>query len=121
MAIIGYLEGTNPDVLSSLIVEGHDTLPIGNGWDDHGKYIGHLTKNDNISLIVGYLHKVVPPKTESVKASDVLSACEINDIPVLVVASEDEHKKAKSALGDVADYVKLVDPSKMEETILKSI
>jgi len=44
MAIIGYLEGTNPDVLSSLIARGHDTVPIGNGWDNHGKYIVTLQK-----------------------------------------------------------------------------
>jgi hypothetical protein len=121
MAIIGYLEGTNPDVLSSLIAEGHDTIPVGNGWDNHGKYIGHLTNQDEIAVVVGYLHKVVPPRSQRYEATDVLNSCKINKIPVVVIAQEKEHPKAKKALGNMADYVSLADPTKLMEAIVKNL
>ena len=60
MKIIGYMLGTDPEVLTQLLLEGYETLPLSNGYDNHGKYITHLTTEDHISLIVGYLHKFLP-------------------------------------------------------------
>ena len=58
MKIVGYLDGTDGLFLTNLAIKGVDTLPLSNGWDNHGKYLGHITKQDNIALVVGYLHKV---------------------------------------------------------------
>jgi len=81
----------------------------------------HLTKSDDIAVIVGYLHKVVPLRTQRYTASDVLNACKINSIPVIVIAQKAEHKKAKEALGDIASYVTIVDPTELMDGILKVI
>ena len=59
MATIGYLEGTDPLVLSRLAVKGIGTLPLSNGFDNHGKFINTITEHDQISLVVGYLHKIM--------------------------------------------------------------
>ena len=55
MKTIGYMEGTNSELLTNLLVDGVDTLPLSNGWDNHGKFIAHISRTDHISAVVGYL------------------------------------------------------------------
>lgn len=118
MAMIGYLEGTDPLVLTRLNLRGVATLPLGNGFDGHGKYIGHLTKKDNVSMVVGYLHKVLPPVGIDFSPRDFLFACQTHDIPVLLVAPKAEHSLAREELGEMADWVTLVDPGELYEKAL---
>lgn len=97
MAIVGYLEGTDPDLLSELCAQGHETLPLGNGVDNHGKYITHLTKNDDVSVVIAYFHKLTPvTDMMSIGIEDLLYGCLTHDIPVLIVVPE----KSKSAVRD---------------------
>jgi hypothetical protein len=65
MGLIGYFEGTDPLVLANLSIVGHSTMPLGNGFDNHGKYVGHITKDDNVSVVVGYFHKIMPSESGS--------------------------------------------------------
>ncbi|OYD17342.1 hypothetical protein CH333_01145 [candidate division WOR-3 bacterium JGI_Cruoil_03_44_89] len=118
MKKVGYFEGTDSTLLATLAVEGIDTLPLGNGEDGYGKYIGHITKGDNISLVVGYLHKVVPLAEMGTKPSDILYSCTIHKIPVVLLAPKQLHEKAKRVLGDIAEKVKLVDPKDALEEIM---
>ncbi len=86
MAIVGYLQGTDPLVLTRLNLNGIGTTPLGNSFDNHGKYVGHITKNDRLSVVVGYLHKVLPTGIHTVSALDFLNACNVNNVPVLLIA-----------------------------------
>ena len=115
MAIVGYLEGTDPLVLTRLNLQGIGTTPLGNGFDAHGTYIGHLTKRHGVTVVVGYLHKVLPTGVQTVAPRDFLIACHTNDIPVLLVAPADEHDKAREMLGEAADWATLVAPEKLYE------
>lgn len=56
---VGYLEGTDPLLLTKLAVEGIETLPVANTWDGHGKPINHLSEGE-VNVVVGYLHKLIP-------------------------------------------------------------
>ena len=87
MAIVGYLEGTDPVVLSKLTAQGVQTLPLSNGMDSHGKDINLIAKEDGISVIVGYLHKVVPVTGIDLSIEDVLQNCRAHSIPVFIIIS----------------------------------
>ena len=117
--VVGYLEGTDSWFLTNIVARGYETLPLGNGADNHGKYIGLLSKSDNISLILGYLHKVVPLSEMNITAKDILYSCKMHKIPVMIIAPEKLHENAKEILGDMANYVMLVDPAKLLEKILE--
>lgn len=115
MGIVGYLEGTDPILLTKLASRGIETLPLSNGADGHGKYIGHITKADNIALVIGYLHKLMPIKEMHLRVGDMLFACKTHNIPVLVVVPTENQEEAKIQLGDITDYVILIDPGELSK------
>ncbi|MCD5383342.1 hypothetical protein LR066_01095 [candidate division WOR-3 bacterium] len=119
MLKVGYFEGTDPIVLSILAAKGVDTLPLGNGEDGCGKYIGHITKEDNISLIVGYLHKVIPLSEQLSKPSDILYSCIAHNIPVMILVPKEFFDDAKKILGDAAEKVKIIDPKDALDELTK--
>ena len=113
MIRVGYLEGTDPLFLSELVARGVDTVPLSNGVDNHGKFIGHLTKADEISVVVCFLHKVIPLADSDLSSLDMLHSCQLRKIPVLVIAQKELHDKAKAVLRDAAPIVTLVDPAEL--------
>lgn len=121
MAIVAYLEGTDPLVLTRLAVEGIGTIPVSNGFDDHGKYVNHITSSDGVSVAIGYLHKVMPTSVMTMTPRDLLFACVTLNIPVLLIAAKQDHKKAEGLLGDVVDHVRLVDPADLYDAVLETI
>lgn len=121
MAIVGYLEGTDPLLLTRLAVQGIGTLPLSNGFDMHGKYINHLTRQDGVSVVVGYLHKVLPTPGMTITPRDLLFACMTHGIPVLLVAEKATHEQARPLLGEAAGYARLVDPAELYPAILEVI
>jgi hypothetical protein len=121
MAIVAYLEGTDPLVLTRLAVGGIGTIPVSNGFDDHGKYVNHITSADGVSVVIGYLHKILPTSVMTLTPRDLLFACVTLNIPVLLMAEKPDHKKAKELLGDVADHVRLVDPGELYEAVLDTV
>lgn len=118
MAIVGYLEGTDPLILTRLNLAGVGTTPLGNSFDGHGKYVGHITKNEGISVVVGYLHKVLPTGTLTVRPEDFLNGCQVHNIPVLLVAPEDQHDVAREMLGDAAEWAAIIAPDELYEQAL---
>jgi hypothetical protein len=125
LARVGYFEGTDPLLLTKLAAEGVETLPVANTWDGHGKYVNHLSKGE-VNVVVGYLHKVIP--AESVRTSslslmidNMLSACKINDIPVLLIVPATLQDKAKKILGDIGPNVHIVALEELEAQIRKYI
>jgi hypothetical protein len=98
---IGYLAGTDPMFLSHCAAMGIDTIPLSNGWDNHGKYVGLLSTRDNLSLVVTPLHKLVAPPEMKQKPNDFLAACATHHIPVLVVVPAPVMAPAKKLLAGV--------------------
>jgi len=95
---IGYLNGIDPMVLSVLAANGIGTIPISNGWDDHGKYIAHITEADGLSAVIAPFHKVIAAPGDPVGPHDVLSPAIDNGIPVLLVIPKKVMKKARNIL-----------------------
>jgi len=118
MKTIGYLEGTDALFLTNLVAKGYETLPLGNGVDNHGKYIGLLSKSDNISLVIGYLHKVTPLSGMNLTAKDILYSCKMHEIPVILIVPEAEYENARKILGDVANDIDLSDPKDLLDKVL---
>jgi hypothetical protein len=121
MATVGYFQGTDPRVLTKLAVEGIGTLPLSNGFDNYGKHVNHLTPKDGISVVVGYLHKVLPTPGMSITPLDLLFACKTHEIPVLLVVGTPQHEQAGELLVGVGEFVQLVDPEDLYPTITRVI
>ncbi len=135
MKIVGYFEGTDPFVLTRLVAEGFGTKPLANPWDNHGKIASRIEPGE-IHLIIGYLHKMLPPvgkketrdhPTEKMgihppKDStplDLLFPAKSNNIPVLILAPVDCLDEARELLGDAAEFVTFVIPEELEKTALE--
>ena len=114
---VGYLEGTDPLLLNELVARGIDTIPLGNGMDNHGKFLGHLTKADEISVVVGYLHKIIPLAGSGLTPLDIIHSCQVHKTPTLIIAQKSIHDKATDFLGPAAECVTLVDPEELRATI----
>ena len=121
MAIVAYLEGTDPLVLTRLATAGIGTIPVSNGFDDHGKYVNHITSDDGVSVVIGYLHKIMPTSVMTMTPRDILFACVTLNIPILLIAEKSDHAEASKLLGDVAEHVRLVDPGELHEAVLETI
>lgn len=116
---IGYLMGTDPILLTKLNLKGHGTMPLGNYWDGHGKMLDLLKKGE-VTLVVGYLHKVLPPMHEDRPTPfDMLNACKIHEIPVFLIIPAGYEAQSKELLGDAADFVTLVTPETVEAEVNK--
>lgn len=116
MKIVGYMGGTNSEVMTNLLLEGYETIPLSNGWDNHGKYLAHINRNDNISLVVGYLHKFIPVAKEY-SLGDMLSSLKIYKIPIIFIVPKSKQAKAKKLLSSKGISYKFADPSEISEVI----
>ena len=116
MKKVGYLEGTNSTYLTRLALRGVDTLPLGNGADNHGKYIGFVDRSDAIDLVLTYFHKIVPLTEQKASPQSLLQACQLNNIPVLIITPRELHEQAEAAMKDVTASYTLVDPDDVMET-----
>lgn len=119
MLKIGYMDGTKSKVLTKLTVAGAETVPLGNGWDGHGPYVGHINKGDGYGAIVGWLHKFIPLAGSDMTAADMLKAATVNNVPVFVLAEKKDHDAARKLLGAVGPNVKLVDPEDVVDELMK--
>jgi hypothetical protein len=111
--VIGYLEGTDSAWLTGLMVQGHDTLPISNGADGHGRDILQLSPLHPVALIIGYLHKLVPAHGQDWTTAGLLHATRVYEIPVLIACPAAAHKAARERLGELPPNAELVDPAEM--------
>jgi hypothetical protein len=113
MIRVGYLEGTDPLFLNELAVRGVDTMPLSNGVDHHGKLIDHLSAADHVTVVVGHLYKIMPLANTNKTPVDLLRACHVNGIPVLIVVQESMQHQAIQILDEAREFVTLVDPAKL--------
>ena len=73
-------------------------------------------------MVVGYLHKVIPAEQDrtamfELMLDNLLSACKVHNIPVLLIVPATLHEKAKKILGDAGSNVHLVVPEELEAEI----
>lgn len=121
MKTIGYLEGTDPEFLTTLVCKGYRTIPIGNDTDNHGKNIAFISIADKINLIVGYLHKVSPLPGMTKSLSEFLTPGILHQIPILLLAPKDLLPEAKKIVSKatMSKYVKVIDPKNLRAEALK--
>ena len=115
---IGYFEGSPSLLLAKLSAEGMETVPISNAGDGHGRYVNHLQKGE-VDVVIGYLHKVMATDGMHVKPSDILHACMIHNIPVILMVPAGVIEKARRQLGEVGPNVTVVAPEEVETEIRK--
>ncbi|MGD8718345.1 MAG: hypothetical protein PVH29_05925 [Candidatus Zixiibacteriota bacterium] len=119
MKKLGYMDGTDPQILTKIAVAGVETAPLGNGYDNVGRYLGYINPSDGIEAVVGYFHKFLPLEGSNVCASDLLKPCAIHAIPVFVLVPEEDAAKAKELMGDCGANVTFIAPEKAVEELMK--
>lgn len=114
---IGYFEGTDSGLLTDLVCEGHDTVPITNGFDNHGMHVRIINNENRVDVLIGYVHKVFATEgsvqTGGVTYQDIFHVCRTFEIPLLLEVHSDLHDKARALFSDIPPCVEFVDPSDM--------
>ena len=108
---VGYFEGTDSQLLTGLICLGCDTIPVSNGFDNHGRHIRAVHEASRFDLLVAYLHKVYAPTDSVTTYQDIFHVCRIYEMPMLLEVPRAMHDDAVRILGELPHFVKLVDPS----------
>ena len=49
---VGYFEGTDSKLLTALVCDGYDTLPVSNGFDNHGMHVRLINDQNRFDLLV---------------------------------------------------------------------
>jgi hypothetical protein len=115
---VGYFEGTDSTLLTYLICDGYDTIPISNGLDNHGRYVRRINQNNRFDLLVGYLHKICGPDDAETQYQDIFHICRAFRMPLLLEVPSDLQEQARALLGDIPEEVQFVDPSDILEAAL---
>lgn len=113
---IGYFDGTESTLLTNLVCDGYDTIPVSNGRDNHGRHVRLINDKNRVDLLIAYLHKIIAPEGEAREKSDVVfqdlfHICRILEIPLLLEVPEALQPRAFELLENPPDIVKLVDPA----------
>ncbi len=113
---IGYFEGTDSSLLTALMVDGYDTIPVSNGRDHHGSHARSINDKNRVDLLIAYVHKIVAPDREAREQSDMtfqdlFHICRIYEIPLIVETPQDLQAAAYEMLDQPPDIVRLVDPA----------
>lgn len=132
MKTVGYFEGTDSGLLTTIVANGFCTLPLANEWDGHGKEASLIEPNE-VDLIIGYLHKVMPPlkmrkdtkellpltddEYRGIRPSDLLYRAKAYNIQVFIIVPEEYHDEAKRLLGEASECVTLVNPDDLEKKV----
>ena len=113
--VIGYFDGTDSALLTDLVCEGYDTLPVSNGFDHHGLNVRIINNENRVDVLVGYLHKIYSPEdmipAGAVTYQDIFHVCRTFDIPLVLEVDRDLHDKARALMVDAPPCILFVDPS----------
>ena len=83
---IGYFEGTDSRLLTALVCEGFDTIPVSNGYDNHGRHIQLINQENKPDLLIGYVHKVFAPDNGDPNYTtyqEIFYTCRVFQVPLL--------------------------------------
>ena len=100
--IVGYFEGTDSTLLTGLVCDGHDTVPISNGFDNHGMHVRIINNENKVDLLIGYVHKIFAPEDSvqpgGVTYEDIFHVCRTFDIPLLLEVRSDRQQAARESV-----------------------
>lgn len=119
---VGYFEGTDSTLLTALVCDGFDTVPVSNGYDNHGSDVRLINDQNRYDLLIGYLHKVYAPEPHVdsyFRFQDVVHLCRTYSIPLLLEVPDALKSKAQALLDDPPDVVRFVDPSEILDAALE--
>jgi hypothetical protein len=119
--VVGYFEGTDSTLLTDLVCDGYDTVPISNGFDNHGMHVRIINNENRIDALIGYVHKVYAAEdgvaSGGVTYQDIFHVVRTFKIPLLLEVEDALQEKARALFTDVPDVVQFVDPREMFPTI----
>ena len=107
---VGYFEGTDSRLLTALVLSGYDTIPLSNGVDHHGMYVGRFNQQNKTDIVIGYPHKITAQPDDELQVQDIFRICRIYGIPLLLEVPEHLQDPVRKLLGEVPDLVELLDP-----------
>lgn len=113
---VGYFDGTDSMLLTALVCDGYDTIPVSNGRDNHGRHARLINDKNRVDLLIAYVHKIIAPQEEAREKSDITSEelfrlCRILEIPLLLEVPQALQARAVELLENPPDIVRLVDPA----------
>ena len=113
---VGYFDGTDSTLLTALVCDGYDTIPVSNGRDNHGPHVRLINDKNRVDLLIAYLDKIIAPDGEAREEGDVIfqdlfRICRILEIPLLLEVPTALQPKAVELLENPPDIVTLVDPA----------
>lgn len=119
--VVGYFEGTDSTLLTDLVCDGYDTVPISNGFDNHGMHVRIINNENRIDALIGYVHKVYSPEdgvsTGGVTYQDIFHVVGNFNIPLILEVHNGLQERARALFDNVPDVVQFVDPKDMLSTI----
>lgn len=119
--VVGYFEGTDSTLLTDLVCDGYDTVPISNGFDNHGMHVRIINNENRIDALIGYVHKVYAPEdgvsTGGVTYQDIFHVVGNFNIPLILEVHNGLQETARALFDNVPDVVQFVDPKDMLATI----
>jgi len=116
---VGYFEGTDSGLLTSLICAGYDTLPVSNGVDHHGKNVRRINQQEKYDVLIGYIHKLYAPEDYDLPYQEVFHICKTYGIPLLLEVPKELHDKAGELMPDAPEVVEFHDPSTILDRALE--
>lgn len=116
---VGYFEGTDSGLLTSLIVSGYDTLPVSNGVDRHGRSVYRITDKEKYDLLIGYLHKLYHPVQLDLPYQKLFRICSTYQIPLLIMVPETLRNRAEELMPEKPSVAEFVDPAQVLERALQ--
>ena len=119
--VIGYMEGTDPVLLTMLSVQDFSVMPISNGVDGHGLNIQMIHKESKPDLIVCHLHKLLPSLDLQTTIESLLYNPRIFGIPVVVICPKEYQDMAQQKVQNLPECVHLTDPADVVTKILELI
>ena len=115
--VVGYFAGTDSTLLTALVCADHDTVPISNGFDNHGMNVRIINNENRVDVLIGYVHKIFAPADSTqpggVTYEDIFHVCRTFNIPLLLEVHNGLQEKARSLFTNIPDVVQFIDPSEM--------
>lgn len=108
---VGYFEGTDPTLLTYLVLHGYDTVPVSNGLDRHGTSVTQIDSQNRHDLLIGYVHKICAQEDDPIQAQDVFHICRTYSIPLLLEVPATLQESIRERIADAPDVVELLDPA----------
>ena len=116
---VGYFEGTDSTLLTHIIMNGYDTVPISNGLDHHGQSVAQLNSQTRHDLLIGYLHKIMAQDDDELQSGDIFHICKTYNVPLLLEVPRHLHEQARQLIPDAPGLVELLDPSETLDRALE--